>query len=221
VQGTAAVSNAGLTELAAAINASSQMDVNIAANGIGLATSAKQDTIITAVQLIDDTVFTDDAAFTPTTSKGIAVGFQADDTSTDSVDEGDFGVARMTLDRQLRVVPGVATTAGATTFRSIDIDETEEEVKATPGLLYGYMLSNLSSGTRFFKFYNLTAANTTVGSSTPVMTIPLKADQAANVWFASGVTFDTAITVAATTGIADADTGAPGANECVCNIFYK
>jgi hypothetical protein len=46
VSGTVAVSNAGLTELAAAINASSQMDVNIAANGIGLATSAKQDTII-------------------------------------------------------------------------------------------------------------------------------------------------------------------------------
>ena len=33
VEGTAAVSNAGLTELAAAINASSQMDVNIAASG--------------------------------------------------------------------------------------------------------------------------------------------------------------------------------------------
>lgn len=43
---TVPVSNAGLTELAAAINASAQMDVNIAANGIGLATSAKQDTII-------------------------------------------------------------------------------------------------------------------------------------------------------------------------------
>lgn len=40
--GTIAVSNAGLTELASAINASAQMDVNIAANGIGLATAAHQ-----------------------------------------------------------------------------------------------------------------------------------------------------------------------------------
>lgn len=54
VTGTVAVTNAGLTELAAAINASSQMDVNIAANGIGLATSAKQDTLLTELQLKAD-----------------------------------------------------------------------------------------------------------------------------------------------------------------------
>lgn len=54
---------------------------------------------LTALQLIDDTVFTDDAAFTPGTSKGIATGFMVDSTATDSVDEGDFGVARMTADR--------------------------------------------------------------------------------------------------------------------------
>ncbi len=41
--GTVAVTNAGLTELAAAINASSQMDVNIAANGIALLTTAAHD----------------------------------------------------------------------------------------------------------------------------------------------------------------------------------
>lgn len=59
-----AVTNAGLTELAAAINASSQMDVNIAAGNItGFATSAKQDTaqtsldsIKTAVEILDNTV---------------------------------------------------------------------------------------------------------------------------------------------------------------------
>jgi hypothetical protein len=54
VEGTIAVSNAGLTELAAAINASSQVDVNIAAGNItGFATSAKQDTIIGHVDGIE------------------------------------------------------------------------------------------------------------------------------------------------------------------------
>jgi hypothetical protein len=48
-----------------------------------------------------ETVFTDDAAFTPATSKGTAIGGQADDTSTDSVNEGDFGVLRISLDRLL------------------------------------------------------------------------------------------------------------------------
>ena len=36
----------------------------------------------------------------------------------------------------------------------------------------------------------------------------------------NGIAFSTAITVAATTGIADADTGAPGANEVIINLGY-
>lgn len=62
VDGTVAVTNAGLTELAAAINASSQMDVNIAAGNItGFATSAKQDTIIGHVDGIEGLLTTIDA----------------------------------------------------------------------------------------------------------------------------------------------------------------
>lgn len=45
--------------------------------------------------------FTDDAAFTPGTSKVVAIGGFADETATDSVNEGDVGVIRMTLDRRL------------------------------------------------------------------------------------------------------------------------
>ena len=59
---------------------------------------------LTSLQLIDDAVYTDDAAFTPATSKVMAVGAQADETAADSVDEGDVGALRMTLDRMLRVV---------------------------------------------------------------------------------------------------------------------
>ena len=58
---------------------------------------------LTALQLIDDAVYTDDAAFTPATSKILGIGFQADEASTDSVDEGDIGAARMTLDRKVQV----------------------------------------------------------------------------------------------------------------------
>ena len=69
-----------------------------------LATIAGDTTDIeTAVELLDDTVFVDDAVFTPATSKVIMVGFEADETSPDSVDEGDAGAARMTLDRRVRV----------------------------------------------------------------------------------------------------------------------
>jgi hypothetical protein len=36
-----------------------------------------------------------------------------------------------------------------------------------------------------------------------------------------GVAFSAAICVAATTGLADNDTGAPSAGDVVVNIFYK
>ena len=307
---TQPVSHAGLTELAAAINASSQMDVNIAASGAtvpishaaltelaaaidtevqvdivssalpsGAATSAKQDTAqtaldaiktavelldntvggtelqvdivsaptltvnahavtnagtfavqvdgnaLTALQLIDDTVFTDDAAFTPGTSKVSIAGFQADEASIDSVDEGDAGAARMTLDRKVITQPQPHTAGGLSIFRSLDLDETEEDVKTSAGQVYAVWFSNMATTTRFLKFYNATAANVTVGTTTPVLTLALpgnSSDDISGVFSSTmGIAFDTAITVAATTGLADNDTGAPAANDVICNVFYK
>ena len=46
----------------------------------------------------------DDAAFTPGTSEVLPVGFQADETTPDSVDEGDIGCPRMSLDRKQYVI---------------------------------------------------------------------------------------------------------------------
>ena len=56
---------------------------------------------LTALQLIDDIVFTDDAAFTPGTSKVAMVGAEFDDITPDSVDEGDAGALRMSANRNL------------------------------------------------------------------------------------------------------------------------
>lgn len=119
------------------------------------------------------------------------------------------------------VSPRPATTGGLTIFRSIDLDETEEEIKASAGQLYGYYLFNAAASVRYFKLYNATAANVTVGTTTPVITIPVPAGSAANVDYSMGIAFGTAITAACTTGIADADTGAPGANECILNAYYN
>lgn len=57
-------------------------------------------------------VIQDDSAFTPATSYVGAAGFFADETAPDSVDEGDIGAARMTLDRkQLMVLVDKTTDA--------------------------------------------------------------------------------------------------------------
>ncbi len=36
----------------------------------------------------------------------------------------------------------------------------------------------------------------------------------------NGIVFNTAITIACTTGVADGDSGAPGANEMIVNLGY-
>lgn len=180
---------------------------------------------LTALQLIDNTILVDDAAFTPATSSVNMAGFQADETATDSVDEGDAGAARMTLDRKVIVTPQPHTAGGCSIFRSLDLDETEEDIKTSAGQIYGMWVTNTATSTRFVKFYNATAANVIVGTTTPVITIGIPGNSSDDVTglFAStmGIEFGTAISAAATTGIADADTGAPGANEVLINVFYK
>ncbi len=112
-------------------------------------------------------------------------------------------------------------TGGSSVYKTLDLDETEEEVKATAGSLYGYYFYNASTSVRYLKFYNATAANVTVGTTTPVMTFPLPPSSAGNLGLDVPVAFGTAITIAATTGLADNDTGAPSANDVIVNVFYK
>ena len=219
----------GSVSLAAAIPAGTNNigDVDVVSSALptGASTLAEQQSQTTALQLLDDIVKTDDAAFTPATDEVAMAGFFADETSTDSVDEGDAGAARMTLDRRQITVPQGHAAGGLDIFRSLDLDESEEDVKTTAGTLYGWYIANLATTTRFVKFYNATAATVVVGTTTPVLTLPIPGnstdDIAANALGGVGIKFDTAICVAATTGVADADTGAPAANDVVINLFYK
>lgn len=235
---TVPVSNAGLTELAAAINASSQMDVNLAASNATVTVAAHHVTnagtfavqvdgnALTALQLIDNTIIVDDAAFTPATTSVSMAGFQADEASTDSVNEGDAGAARMTLDRKLIVNPQPHSAGGLSVFRSLDLDETEEDVKTSPGCLYKLRITNRTTSVRYVKLYNNTAANVDVGTTTPLDTIPIPANASdytvlTESFGGMGLTFDTALSIAATTGFADNDTGAPGANDIIVSAYYK
>jgi len=118
-----------------------------------------------------------------------------------------------------------ATATAASIFRSIDLDESEEEVKATAGTVYGMWVTNTATATRFIKFYNATAASVTVGTTAAVLTIGIpgnSSDDVSGVFNVGGpgIAFGTAITVAATTGAADNDVGAPAANDVIVNIFY-
>ena len=176
---------------------------------------------LTALQLLDDVVFTDDAAFTVASSKVSAAGFMLDDTSPDAIDEGDVGIARMSSDRILYQRPGGASvhyrTAAGTT-------EDEHEVKATAGTLYSVIVTNTNAAARYLRCYNLTAANTTPGTSTVFWgaAIPGSTTGAGFVYpFPAGLTFDTALTCAFTTGAADSDVAEVAANEIKATYTFR
>jgi hypothetical protein len=180
---------------------------------------------LTSLQLLDDTIFSDDATFTPGTSKVSMAGFHADETATDSIDEGDAGAARMTLDRKIIVTPQPHASGGLSIHRSIDLDEGAlEVVKGSPGCVYGMWVTNQATATRWIKFYDATSG--TVGTGTPVITIGIPGNSSDDISGnfgpgGMGIGFATGICVGASTGVADADTGAPGANDLIANIFYK
>lgn len=180
----------------------------------------------------------DDAAFTAATS---LVSVIAGVATSDSVDSGDAGAIAMTTARAMHTavrsieaganvigdvgISGARTSGGTTIFRSIDIDETEEEIKATAGQIYWISAINLTAAVLYLKFYNATAANVTVGTTTPVLTFPVPSSGTTSgggfvLSIPNGIAFGTAISVACTTGVADNDTGAPAASACVINIGY-
>lgn len=58
---------------------------------------------LTALQLIDDAVYTDDIPFTAGSNKVMAAGFRYDDVTPDTVQQGDIGYARMSSRREVFV----------------------------------------------------------------------------------------------------------------------
>lgn len=110
---------------------------------------------------------------------------------------------------------GVAADVG-TGFRLVSAASTNAtSVKASAGTLYSLLVVNLNAAVRYLKLYNKASAPT-VGTDTPVATIPIPASTTGAgvaINFGPGFDFSTGIAYATTTGAADSDTGAVAANE--------
>lgn len=108
---------------------------------------------------------------------------------------------------------------GATPYRNLSLGVTGQVVKSTPGRLYGGHVYNAAASARFLKFYNKATAPSE--ADTPVLTIGVPATSLVALPFPScGVGFSAGLSVRASTGVADADTGAPSANDVVLNLLY-
>ena len=119
---------------------------------------------------------------------------------------------------QVNVAP--QTSGGLTIYRDLDCNSTGENIKGSAGQLYGYYIYNDGAAEAYVKFYNKATAPT-VGTDTPVMTVPIPAGSAANVEFTNGIAFGTGIGVGAVTAVADNSTVNTAANQVVANVFYK
>jgi hypothetical protein len=111
-------------------------------------------------------------------------------------------------------------------YKNLDVDESEDQVKATAAKLFFINAMNMSASVRYLKIYNATAATVIVGTTVPDFTFPLPTMGDTNgagfvLQSTSGIEFTTALTIAATTGLADNDTGAPSANEVIVNLGYR
>lgn len=218
----------------AVVIASNQSAVPISAATLPLPTGAATETTLTAIEgalgiieglvdeletlvtaakdaatSVDSTVSgwlkTDDSAFTVGTHHVAPVGYLADESSTDSVDEGDVGAARMTLDRK-QIVTTQPHTAGGLLVANFTSGDTytaltngAQVIKASAGQIYGWYFHNPNTTTVYILVYNIAAASVTVGTSTAQLVFAVGAGQTANILAANGITFTTAMSAAAAT----------------------
>ena len=156
--------------------------------------------------------YVDDVAFTPAGANSYVVmmGAQADETTPDSVDEGDAGALRMTLTRFLKTSMGdlisgedqtntvmqVVEKPLAVSTYTPDLDtssalEASSVTKASAGVLYGCSFSNTNAATRYLQFFNST---TVPGDATvPVLEFAVAAESTLTVEWAKGRYFSTGI----------------------------
>lgn len=124
-----------------------------------------------------------------------------------------------------RVNPEPQTANGLSISRTLSAASTNAtSVKASAGQVYTVYAHNINAAVRFLKLYNKASAPT-VGTDTPVLTLPIPGNTAGAGFTLDtggmGIAFATGIALALTTGLADSDTGAVAANEIVINLLFK
>ncbi|KKL04533.1 hypothetical protein LCGC14_2615120, partial [marine sediment metagenome] len=112
------------------------------------------------------------------------------------------------------------TVGGLTVHRSLSVSASQN-IKSTPGAIYGYYAYNFDSEPSYLKLYNVSGA-VNLGTDIPIITIAIPASAAANMQFSNGLKgFTAGIGVAATSGVPDDNTALPAASAVGLNLFYK
>lgn len=135
------------------------------------------------------------------------------------------GIPRVTVSNDSSLQPIPATSGGLSISRVLSAASTNAtSVKASAGQVYSIYAHNTNASPRFLKLYNKASAPT-VGTDTPVLTLPIPGN-ASGAGFVldtggMGIAFATGIALAITGAVTDADTTAVALNEVVVNLLYK
>lgn len=164
----------------------------------------------------------DDAAFTVGTDTVLPLGLMADESSTDSVNEGDVGVARMTLDRKAIVTEYVHAAAGGTSGYSALAGAAvlAAEIKSSAGKVFGISAFNNTSSNKYVRLYNQTGSPANTDTANIVWRGILPASGGMNITFPKGRQFSTGIGIRFTGAVADNDNTALSANDLTVNVDY-
>jgi hypothetical protein len=206
--------------------AGNERGLNIDASGQLAATIAGS--ALTALQLIDDPVFADDAAFTIATSKVMMAGFTVDEASIDSADEGDAVAARTTADRVLWAAAGAvsATSQGwVTSYTAAGASTNATNVKNAAGNVYGFSVTNTTTTTYYLRMYNLSSSPTCSSSTGFVESIAIPAGSASipsgrERWHVNPQAYGTGIGFCITGGAANND-NTNAATGVYVTVAYK
>ncbi len=102
-----------------------------------------------------------------------------------------------------------ATPAAVNIYKNTDVNGTKDAIKASSAVIHAVVIDNsLNAATTFVKFWNVASGGVTVGTTDPDMILMIPASQKRTHVFSEGLTFATAVTVAAvTTGGTGGTTG--------------
>lgn len=108
----------------------------------------------------------------------------------------------------------LAAYGSCTAFRDAALSNSAVSVKASAGKLKRYYIFNPDSATCMLQIYNVASGSVVVGTTVPIMTLPIPAGGGANDSSIEGWNFDTAISLAATTT-------AGGSTACGANLVVN
>lgn len=113
---------------------------------------------------------------------------------------------------------------GVSTYRKVSTANNNSALVGSAGarVLYGVFAVNTNAAIRYLKLYDKATAPT-VGTDTPVLTIPLAVSGANPIIISLpyGVAFALGLGVGIVTGVADSDNTSTAAGEQIVTLLYK